>query len=76
MATQRLDTVQFKALDLKLGALVGAVNRLSDNIGKWLATLAQALANPEDAELRAQIVRLKASEDALQEAVEAQPPTQ
>lgn len=94
---------QFEALDLKLGAIHGAVDKLaenisspetsvaaevallrnelgmrftqlSDNMGKWLAAIALAAADPEDntAEVQAKIdfltAELKPEADALEQA--------
>ena len=36
----RLDRDQFEAIELRLNGIDGAINRLSDNIGKWLAVIA------------------------------------
>ena len=68
----KLDRRQFEALDLKLNGINGAINRLSDNLGKWLSLIAQAQAGPEDSTaIRDQITKLKASGKALAEATES-----
>lgn len=70
-----LDSKQFAALDLKLNGINGAVNRLSDNMGKYLSLIAQALSsdNPElQAKIDALSAELRESTDDLKDAVDAQ----
>jgi hypothetical protein len=55
----QLDLAQFKALDLKLNGINGAINKLSDNTGKWLSIIAEALGGT-DPELQKKIDALAA----------------
>ena len=65
---------QFDAFDLKLNGINGAINRLSDNTGKWLAIIAQSLSddNPElQAKIDALTKDLKTETDKLKSAIDS-----
>lgn len=55
-------------------AIVGAINNLSDNLGKWLSVIADAISNRDaDAVTEAALTeKLKGASDPLKAAVESQ----
>jgi hypothetical protein len=71
----QLDGAQFRALVLVWKDNIEAINRLSDNTGKWLALIAQALGG-SDPDLQKKIDALTedlhSSTDELKDAVDAQ----
>lgn len=74
----QLDSKQFEAIDLKLSAIRGAINRHADSTGKWLAIIAQAIGGT-DPEIQKQIdeavKELAAGRADLQSAVDSQTKT-
>jgi len=65
---------QFAALDFKLNALIGAVNRHADSTGKWLAIIAQAIAGQDKDAIEAQVAKLNQATEALDAAVDSNQP--
>ena len=54
-------------------AIVKAIDRMSENVGKWLAAIAEAVTSQSDPEeLKKLAARLKASTDVLDAAVKSQ----
>lgn len=68
----RLDCEQFEELNKRLKKLEQvpvAINKLSENIGKWLALIA---GQSNDPAIREIVEKLRRSEDVLQDAVDQQ----
>lgn len=75
MAGRRKPTHEEKVV-LELSSIKAAINNLSANMGKWLAAIALAAANPADntAEVQKKVdaitAEMNASADAVEDAIE------
>ena len=68
----KLSDRQFKQLDLRFNAINGAINRLSDNLGKWLALIAEGTGEADQAKIDALTAEIKQEREAVQTAIDTQ----